>query len=332
MPILPQFQQLLKRRNSAIIHFNDVFTDREIDFDAELTVTMRNLGQLSDRHFPIGQNPRLADYGANLMHDLLLEKQRLLALTKTEHSSEQSIICLINCAPRNLETTQNGQNGQDFHLAITTAGLEIYAVPLTLLSTLEARHQILALYRIPTANHPFFDGEHEQFRSSIIATTRFAPEILDPIFQYPNQNSLIEAKISGKHPQLIPLPTKPQIAYRDKFGNVRLAVPDLVQFTQQLQPTHLHQQVKLCFANSPAELRAFYVNSLKEIPQDQLGLYSNVADPSPQANSQVLPQFGYLEIAKKSATPNQELHSAAAQLTAIASDPENLIWQPIQLL
>lgn len=321
--ILPQFQQLLTRQIGNQIHFNDVFTDHQVDFDAILTVAFRNLGRLQDQYFSIGQNPNSAIYGINLVHDLIKEQARLSkeirnhqplnTLNHLPDLEKEAIISVINCAPRSSTHTQSGQNGQDFHLAITSTGLEIYSVPLDGLASLEARNQILALYRIPTAEHQFFNGQHEQFRSSIIVTTRYCPEILQPIFQYQSQTELLAAKANKAHPQAIPPLPKARLAYLDKFGNARLEIADPIQITKLSQETTRGQSRKLQINQHIIE--AHFVNSLKEIPNNQLGFYYNVADQ--QDNQEANPQPIYLELVKKSDLPNQETQTAGHLLNEL---------------
>src|SRR3989344_5774176 len=204
--ILPQYKKLLSRKVNAIVHFNDVFSDQSVDFDAELTAIIRNLGNLSDKTYPIGNNLYQAEYGLNLLSDLLTEQKRIIQLVKKQKGkqvskqfTEGTIISIANCAPRSKEATANGKNGNDFHLAITDDLLEIYCVPISTLKTLETRNKILALYKIPNEKIPTTDGQKEQFRSSIITTTRYFPNILEPIFQYKNREELLKAKKLGKY-------------------------------------------------------------------------------------------------------------------------------------
>lgn len=309
--ILPKYKKYLTRPIRGIVHFNDVFSEREIDFDAELTVIFRNLGNFSDLTFPIGGNPKLADYGAVLLDELLGEEKRIIKKVKEvsgrvigEGLRDKAVLSVINCVPRNSETTGNGKNGKDFHLAITENGAEIYAVPLERLSALETRNKILALFRIPNEKHPFFDGKREQFRSSIITTTRYCPEILEPVFQYDNADKLIAAKKSGKHPQMIPLQVKiAEVAYIDKFGNVRISIRDNNEFFARFFDKKIGDKVEIKIGDS-GNIIAYYVDSLSEIPEGELGIYRNVADG--EGNG-----AGYWEVAKKSKDPNNETQSVA---------------------
>ncbi|MBU1118872.1 hypothetical protein KKH43_03255 [Patescibacteria group bacterium] len=297
--IAKQYEEILKRPTRGIVHFNDVFSKRDVDFDAELTAITRNLGNFSDVTFPIGQDHKLADYGVNLLHDLIAEQNRIINSIRDrvgkmilQNFTEKVVLSVVNCAPRNSKTTANGRNGEDFHLAITDNGLEIYAVPLAILQALETRDKILALYRIPNEKLKVTDGLHEQFRSSIIATTRYFPEILEPIFEYQDRNSLINAKLLGKHPDVIPKQKKlAEFAFADTFGNVRISVKDTEIFKSYFGSGNIGDVVKMRVGKSKS-VDAYYTTSLKEIPDGELGIYQNVADND---NSKA----SYWEIVKK---------------------------------
>lgn len=312
MNILPHYRNLLQRDSLAIIHFNDVFAERAVDIDAELTTRIRNLGSLSDLTFPIGKQPTIADYSINLLNDLIEERARIIQLIQERNGKDLSqqfhnktILSIINKADRNETTTAHGKNGEDFHLAITNNGLEIYAVPLKTLKTLETRNKILALYRIPNEKFVVSNGQKEQFRSSMIATTRYFPEILEPIFQYNNEAELLEAKQKKTHPTVIPVQdTLAQFAFADKFGNVRIFVKDNTLFTQNIQQRKYGETISLHIGNKSLEL--LYVTSLKEIPINTLAIYQNIADKAENT--------GYWEIVKKSADCNNDAENAFALL------------------
>ena len=322
--ILEKYKKLLEREISFIVHFNDVFSEREVDFDAELTTTMRNLGTLSDTHFPIGKNPKLADYGVNLLNDLLEEQERILKIIKeksgksikTQLSDQtKSPVAIINKADRNNKTTKNNRNGEDFHLAITDNGLEIYVVPLSLLQTLETHNKILALYKIENEKLVVTDGNKEQFRSSIIATTRYFQEILTPVFQYENKKELLEAKRLGKHPKVIPTQESLiEFAYKDKFGNVRLSIKNPKEFATTLSKIKLGDNIKICINNKC--ISAIYTSSLKEIPEGKLGIYQNIADEQ-------LGETFYVEVVKKSADCNIETETAYTILKSLCKKLES---------
>ena len=320
--ILPQYKKLLSRKVNAIVHFNDVFSDQSVDFDAELTAIIRNLGNLSDKTYPIGNNLYQAEYGLNLLSDLSTEQKRIIQLVKKQKGkqvskqfTEGTIISIANCAPRSKEATANGKNGNDFHLAITDDLLEIYCVPISTLKTLETRNKILALYKIPNEKIPTTDGQKEQFRSSIITTTRYFPNILEPIFQYKNREELLKAKKLGKHPNIIETQTKDiEFAYADKFGNVRISVKDSLDLNKKINDC---KKVQIQIGKSEP-LVLYYTKSLKEIPENEIGLYENIADKKDNES-----KAGYWEIVKKTNNPNTEESNAYALLKALSKDLRN---------
>jgi len=307
--ILKQYADLLNRDACGIIHFNDVFSNTSVDIDAELTARIRNLGNIgSDLTFPIGKQPRIADYSINLLNDLIEEQKRIISSIREKTGrivgfdfSKKTFLSIINKADRNENTTHQGKNGEDFHLAITNHGLEIYVVPLARLQALETRNKILALYRIPNEKLPLTDGTKEQFRSSIIATTRYFPDILKPVFQYENVEELLKAKEENRHPNIIPTQEKlAEFAFADKFGNVRVSVKNNDKFKELLRKYNFNDKVKIRVGNYFIE--AYYVTSLKEIPLNKIGIYQNVADE--------YAKVGYWEIVKKSQDCNNDQKSA----------------------
>lgn len=322
--ILKQYIDLLSRPKSGIVHLNDVFAESDTDPDSELTATIRNLGNFSDLRFPIGQNPKMADYVVNLLDDLIEEQKRIISLIleKTgkvinQDFSNKAVLAVINKADRNKTTTSDGKNGEDFHLAITNNGLEIYVVPLERLQALETRNKILALYRIPNQKLIVTDGNHEQFRSSIIATTRYFPEILEPVFQYKDQAELLHAKQSGLHPDVIPVQKNmAEYAFSDKFGNVRISVKDNIQFKQNIINNTENSNIVKIRAGDSDPLEVFYVTSLKEIPNGKLGIYQNIADAETVG-------AGYWEIVKKSEDCNNETDTACTILQNINPNFKN---------
>jgi hypothetical protein len=313
--ISAHYKNLLARPVAWIVHFNDVFSDQEIDFDAVLTTTFRNLWNFSDLHFPIWKNPRVAEYGVNLVNQLLGEQKRIISHIKNTHqdavtleSTNNATICIVNNAPRDSQTTKDWKNGNDFHLAITDNWLEIYAVPLERLQALETRSKILALYRIPNEKLQGTDGSKEQFRSSIIAITRYFPEILEPIFEYENQDALLQAKKNHTHPQVIPEQKKlAEFAFADKFGNVRISVKNLSDFRNKLANKSIGDLVSI-YIGDAKPLTVHYVKSLADIPSGKLGIYENIADDN---NC----ESGYREIVKKSEDCNNDTETALYILT-----------------
>ncbi len=321
--IIKPYQYLLERSTSGIVHFNDVFAENPIDLDAELTATTRNLGNFSDLRFPIGQNPKLADYGINLLNDLIAEQQRIIKLIQKKTGkvvnrdfSGKAVISIVNKADRNSHTTAGGKNGENFHLAITNNGLEIYAVPLTRLQALETRNKILALYRIPNEKLYVTDWTREQFRSSIIATTRYFPEILEPIFQYESVEELLERKKSGQHPDVIPQQKNlAEFAFSDKFGNVRISVKDNNKFKNKFGNKLIGDTLRIKIGDSKL-VDMIYVTSLKEIPRGKIGIYQNIADGETSG-------AGYWEIVKKSEDCNNETETATVILEKVNSNFKN---------
>lgn len=311
MMIKTKYLELLSRPTRTIVHFNDVFFEHEVDFDAELTVMFRNLAKFSSLMFPIGKYPKIADYGIVLLDDLIEEERRIIEKIRgfgTDAAKnifsgrlKKQVVSIVNCAPRNDETTQNGMNGEDFHLAITDNGLEIYVVPLERLQGLETRNRILALYRIPNESLVSTDGKREQFRSSIITTARYFPDTLVPVFEYETIDELMAAKESGTHPNVIATQEKlAELAFIDKFGNVRISVKDCNLFTAAISSASFGDKIAISIGASKP-LIVNYVTSLKEIPTGEVGFYQNVADQTSAWSN-----AGYFEIVKKSSNPNRE--------------------------
>lgn len=332
MTINEKYLELLSRPSRTIVHFNDVFFEHQVDFDAELTVMFRNLAKFSSLKFPIGKNPKDADYGVVLLDDLLDEEHRIIekirdsgtasAIKIFEGREKKQVLCIVNTAPRNNETTENGRNGEDFHLAITANGLEIYAVPLARLQGLETRNRILALYRIPNENFISTDGIREQFRSSIVSTSRYFPDTLVPVFQYDTVEELMEAKESGSHPQVIDVQeSSAELAFIDKFGNVRISVKDCKAFTKSISNVAYGEKISLQIGDSK-ELKVNYVTCLKDIPTGEIGLYQNVADKTYEYSD-----AGYFEIVKKSADPNNEKEPASFILNDLNSNFSSEIFK-----
>lgn len=273
------YQKLLKRPLEAILHFSDVFSGPETDFDAELTVTFRNLGTLSDKMYFVGGNARRTGYGAVLVNDLVLERKKIVReLGVPLAQKDQAIALILNSLPREGYEASEAPNGRDFHLAITEEGVMIFAVPLSTLSALEDRNAIVALYRIPNARIPLADGEHEQFRSSIIALSRFVPESMEPVFEYDSVEDLMRAKLYGTHPSIIPSQKYDiELAYTDRFGNVRLSVRDGEEQLARLGMLQFGDELRVLVGEEEVA-RALYMDALADVPVGKFGLYENVAD------------------------------------------------------
>ena len=323
-----KYLELLSRPSRSIVHFNDVFFEHEVDFDAEMTVMFRNLTEFSSLMFPIGDHFKNADYGIVLLDDLIDEERRIIEKINSVGSPagkeifanrlEKQVLSVINCAPRNEDTTCNGKNGLDFNLAITDNGLEIYCVPLERLQGLETRNRILALYSIPNENLVSTDGEREQFRSSIITTSRYFPEKLEPVFEYDDVNELLEAKSNGTHPDVIPTQEHDsELAFIDKFGNVRISVRNAQEFLGDISNKEFGDTIYISSGKSK-KIKATYVTCLKDIPEGEVGFYQNIAD---QRNT--WSGASYFEIVKKSSNPNTERNPASKLLSKLNSNFRN---------
>lgn len=328
--ILPEIEALLDRRVSGQVHFSDVFSEVAApddsvwwtrgDFDAELSVAFES-GMEVDRQIPIGTRPWLAPYGLVLLDDLVLARQERVGApgsvknlwhpdASTEHGkTRQATLAVANYAPRDDEHTKGGQNGEDFYLGITTAGLEVYATPPRFLRGLLERGRLQALYRIPTNGHPEFDGEHEQFRSARIVRSRWHPEHLVPIAQGrggaidPASEAYIELK------SIIGTDTREgHIAYVDKFGNIKLEERDL----RRLGGMTVGQELGLHISNNgdTHELPVVVASDLKTAPLNQLAVYENCSDKR-EPNGGV----GFVElIARVNGNPSTSEKTAAYQL------------------
>ena len=79
-----KYLELLSRPSRSIVHFNDVFFEHEVDFDAEMTVMFRNLTEFSSLMFPIGDHFKNADYGIVLLDDLIDEERRIKKYLPTD--------------------------------------------------------------------------------------------------------------------------------------------------------------------------------------------------------------------------------------------------------
>ena len=341
--MLPSIKNLLLTRSTrTIVHFNDVFTERYVDFDATLTTSYRNTCPPEKNwYFPIGKNPKSSDYGVVLLNDLEEEQLRIIHIAeklsknnntpihpdiiKRIESMKKAPIAIINIAPRNKETTIGGKNGKDFFLAITNNHVEIYTTSLERLRDLETRCAIIALYVIPNEKHPFFDGKHEQFRSSVITNARISPDFLEPLFEYNNQEELIQARIQKKHPSLIPTQeTLGEFAFADKFGNVRVTVKNVKLFQKYLEDNTEDKMVGIQVGDSEI-ITAHNVNSLSEIPDGELGIYQNIADPDGinLPLHEDIPHGAYFEIVHKSFNPNKEQFPAITVLKSLNKNFKN---------
>ncbi|NCU41215.1 MAG: hypothetical protein EOM19_00650 [Candidatus Moranbacteria bacterium] len=276
--MLSLYKDILAQEAQALIHFSDVFSAPEVDFDAELTTIIRNFGVLSDKTYFVGGNAKLAGYGSVLLNDLICERKRISEkIDLFDPYSKTTLFSILNSLPREGYEGKDFPNGRDFLVAITQSGVCFFATPPTTLSALETRNEIVALYRVENKNIPFTDGLKEQFRSSIIALSRFLPDSMETLYEYENREALLETKRQGNH--ITPIPTQEQeieLAFADRFGNVRLSVRDGESLRSRLEEGK-GKEVTLRI-NEKETLSAFYGEALSHIPIGSLGLYENVAD------------------------------------------------------
>ncbi len=328
--LTPQ-QQLLRRETVGQIHFSDVIPEvasqeegwwRKTDFDASLTIKAESAGLSGVEQIPIGLRPWLATYGLVTIDDLLRSQNvRVLALQglnddelhpdalRERREASGAIIVVANEARRDNTNTAHGQNGADFYVALTDAGLEIYSTPLGFLSGLEARDRITALYRIPTKGHPEFNGEHEQFRSARVIRTRQHPDHLEPVFEYASREELIAAKEAGIHPPVIPVdPRTGYLAYVDKFGNVRGELADM----RSLYALDIGRRATLLVTNNGRshEFEVEVAEDLRSAPLGRLAVYANCSDINdPKSN------VGFFEIiARVDGSPSTSRETAIFQI------------------
>lgn len=336
--ILPRTLQLLERPTSGQVRFSDVYAEvvqpgedlwwRKTDYDAGLTDEVESSGFPKCLQVPIGLRPWFANYGLVLTDDLVraqtdrahasqaLDTDNLHPDSAQEiHENAGGILTLANYAPRDEANTANGANGADFYLAITDADVEVYATPLSSLSGLEARHRITALYRIPTKDHPEFDGDYEQFRSARVVRTRRHPGHLVPIFEYDDRKTLIQAKLDGNHPQVIPLDSRTgHIGHIDKFGNVRAELKTVSRF-QKLRVGKFATLVIVSGGKSH-EVGVTVAANLHSAPLGKLAVYANCSDYADTGSD-----TGFIEVtARVNGNPSTSEETAVFQLLQAVPD------------
>ncbi len=280
MPALPE---TLGQPPEAVIQFSDVFgflpthspeaasrsvTD-SVDFDAKLTAQVGNTDRFRDSEFPIGSWPALGDYAAVLLWQLR-ERQ-------SQENGKRPVVAVVNCAPRTDGHFEAGTNGDEFYVATTENGLEIYS-PAIYLRGLAARGLIRTLHRIP--NDCGLWAEGEQFRSSTVVHARKQPDILMP------------AELSD-----IPKITQQvRVAFADKFGNVRLEVADRKAVGEIVDSGTDRILIKI---GKYGEQVVRVARNLAEIPKGKIGIYRN---PSEIDGDDGGP--GYVEVARRVDNPN----------------------------
>jgi len=281
-------QETLDKPTLALHVFSDTLTD-EGDYDAEITTDYRHLRPQDTRH-GIDNNLTLGSYGTELIYQLKgnADEEIARALARAEelgrkpHANvieaqrrfqDRTVRVIANSAPR----TNEHKNGKNFYLAITENGVEIYATPLDVLSYI--RGKIVALFEIPNEGNPVFNGDKEQFRSSIIARICEHPEHLRrvDIERIPEQRSPLE------------------LAYVDKFGNIRLRAKDQRQIREQIEEAEVDGHVVVKLGDLNEGVKARVVTCLDEITTGQFGIYQNVSD----GNSP-----GYFELVRKWGDPS----------------------------
>jgi len=280
-------QETLDKPTLALHVFSDTLTD-EGDYDAEITTDYRHLRPQDTRH-GIDNNLTLGTYGVELIHQLKTNADeeiaqsiaRAEALGRKPHQNvlaaeqkfkEGTVRVIANSAPR----TDEHKNGENFYLAVTENGVEIYATPLDVLTYI--KDKVVSLFEIPNEGNPVFNGNREQFRSSIIARVCEHPEHLKRV-----------------DPKIIPEQKNPfEIAYVDKFGNIRLRAKDQEVIRAQIEEAKNEGYIGLKIAGISEIVKAKVVSCLDEIHSGQFGIYQNVAD----GNSP-----GYFELVRKWSDP-----------------------------
>ncbi|MFZ2513874.1 MAG: hypothetical protein WAW63_05460 [Candidatus Saccharimonadales bacterium] len=327
---IPTVQSLLARPEQGQVHFSDVFPEvagsgtatwwKSTDFDAALTVASESQGISGVHTIPIGLRAWLAPYGLVLVDDLVAAQSKLAqkvheevilhpdALKRKQAAISMATLAVANFAPRDDEHTANNQNGEEFYLAITTSGLEVYAMR-RFLGGLAERNRILGLYRIPTKGHPAFDGEHEQFRSARIVRTRWYPNHLEPVFQYPDQTALGVARLKGEVHDTIPRdPREGHIAFIDKFGNIKLEEKNI----KRLDGLTAGESIRLIINNlgKSYEIPVSVARDLHSAPHGQLVVYQNCSDANSPGSS-----AGWVElVARVNENPSVSEETAIYQL------------------
>ena len=320
--------EALQNAGDSIIHFTDVGGKRA-DFDAELSIQALSSNTIGNHIYYIGDNPlALGQYGLVTLHQLVAKRKLIQKLTN--QNVHETILSVVNCAPRSDADTQNGKNGADFYLASTSSGLQAIVTSLGHLSILNELQQITALYRIDIARLLDCLGysQDEQFRSAIIANVRFFLDCLIPIFEFEKEYS------SDPHERIPELPYNARAAYFDQFGNVRVLAKqplidrESVQFGDKVNillgglvksTSPLGLAAAFVDRFDPVQpIPAYYVKSLRDIPSGQIGIYQNASDGDLGQSSG--PSF--LEIVRRSNNPNSERNSAKATLQKYSSS-----WQ-----
>jgi hypothetical protein len=322
------------RPREATVQFSDVFGDVPAmyssvglsslpDFDAVLTAQVRNTNRWRDLHFPTGAWPALGDYGAVLLDQLRqdqLERAKLLGIKpgetpsskhpdnlELERSLSATLVGVVNCAPRRDDHHKQNVNGDEFHVGVTHSGIEIYA-QLPFFRGLKARNRLAVLYRIPNDAGVWPAGE--QFRSSIVSQVRTTPHLLQEV----GLDSIPQITQSGR------------VAYADKFGNVRLEMADGTETAKKLKAG---SKVGLEMGSHEHIDGIYVVNRLTDIPEGELGIYHNPADPLTASGPH------YVELVRRVSNPNSNRQHAYASLVGClkltAGEFVPTLWEDIDI-
>lgn len=285
-------ERTLDKKTLALHVFTDTFSDRggdPVDFDSELTTDYRHL-RFRDTRYGIGKDVVRGAYAVDLVDQLhgqvMLELDRALLRSRklgrfihpdlhdgAARIATQTVRVVANSAPRD----PRYKNGSNFYLAITENGVEVYATPLDILQYVKGR--IVSLFEIPNEGHPLFDGEKEQFRSSVIGRTCQEPEHLVRVDKaiIPDQKKNLE------------------LSFADKFGNLRCRAGSAGEVLERIDRAKKGlDAVGVKINGMKTAVRAHLVDCLAEVPVGEWGLYTNVADG---ALSEGRP--GYFELVRR---------------------------------
>lgn len=324
----------------ATIQFNDVFGTIPLlplgvdvlgvsDFDAILTAQVRNSGFWMDGKFGIGSWPALGEYGIILINQLRehqMEEAIKSGITfggikgnqikysgdnhpdtkKLAESLMKVIVVVVNCAPRNSGHHSTGKNGEEFYAGLTDNNLEIYA-QLDFFRGLHARKKLKALFRVPNEAGVWPAGE--QFRSSVVSQVRRTPKKLVPV---ETLDIIPKIKQEGR------------LAYVDRFCNVRVEIAANQKINQKLQ---IGKKITLGIADGSKMYTIKHVHVVKriiDIPENELGIYYNPADPSVQNGPT------YVEIVRRVSNPNSDYMNAYMTLCNAIKQYEHTIVMPTE--
>jgi hypothetical protein len=305
----------------STLQFNDVYGPLPVDglsipppddFDAVVTSVVRNTGGFQDREFAISDGGGVLGNYATVLVDDLRHQQREQAMEVLDglgvtdiadlspeqrasvhpddetrlRSLETAVVAVVNEAPRTSDHHQTGQNGNDFYVATTNSGVEVYGQA-HLLSSLDARGRIETLHRVPNGR---VWPEGEQFRSSVVSDARRHPEVLEEVPRDENWPVPV-------------LPDGTRLAYADKFGNVRVETSDIHATSKVLSGA---ERVDLVLEDGQVAIGGLHVVSrLTDIPEGDVGVYVNPADREVENGP------GYLEIVRRVSDPNGDTQPRA---------------------